>query len=104
MNLLTRNTKLAKTPGLYSFGIPAFRTKEGFATCPNAGNCVSGCYAKAGFYVRPVVYKAQMERLEATKNRWGFFHLICLEIEKKKVRYLRVHDSGDFYSIEYLHL
>lgn len=112
LQLLTQNSKI-KSSGdgqsvVFNFGIPAFRSKSGEATCPNAGVCASGCYAKSGAYLFSNVAAKFESRFEATKDK-DFGLMIQTDIDKIKNKYLgekrvliRIHDSGDFYSKEYL--
>lgn len=109
--LLVQNTKMKNSSinGLkvYNFGIPAFRSKDGLATCPNAGVCASGCYAKSGAYLFSNVANAYETRFKVTLST-SFIKSMCSEIDallkKKSVKQLviRIHDSGDFYSAAYL--
>ncbi len=99
--LLTQgNSKLKKTDKLQNtktlvFSLPAVKT------CPMAGQCKSFCYATKGAYQYPVV-KAKRERnLEASKKP-DFVDSIILEITKNRPSHIRIHDSGDFYSMTYL--
>jgi hypothetical protein len=92
--LSNSNTKLKKD-GIFAFGIPAG------ITCPFAGACKEFCYAKKGSFRYPVVKAAQSRRWEATKQA-NFPEVITAEIKKRKVKRLRIHDSGDFYSRAYL--
>lgn len=85
---------------IYNFTIPAFQTKTGFKTCPNAGICATGCYARSGAYMFSNVYKKHMSNLETTKQP-NFKDLVNLELIHIKADLIRVHDSGDFYSSEY---
>lgn len=93
---------------LYNFGIPAFQSKTGFRTCPNAGLCAAGCYARSGAYAWSNVQAAYERRLELTQSV-DFVATIGAEIEKmlvnskrrKRQLVLRIHDSGDFYSPKY---
>ncbi len=98
---LSTNTKL-KRDGIYSFGIPAYKSASGMLTCPAAKNCIIGCYAKNGTYNFPSVKNAQEKRLELTKDTELFIAVIDMELRKRKVKILRIHDSGDFYSKAYL--
>lgn len=110
MNLLTQNSKMRQSSKLnainiYNFGIPAFLSTTGLKTCPNARQCATGCYARSGTYRFPVVQAVYEKRLEATK-RDSFALEIGMEIEaiiskSKAPLYIRVHDSGDFYSPTY---
>lgn len=99
--LLTQNSKIKKTSKennakVFNFGIPSQNT------CIGAKDCLKFCYASKGAYSWPIVKKAYEYRLEQTKK--DDFPLIMLEeIIKKEATYVRVHDSGDFYSREYLH-
>jgi hypothetical protein len=105
-NLLTQNSKLKKTSkalGLkvFNFGIPAYKSSTGKITCPFAGDCVKFCYARKGAYIWSNVKPAFEKRYELTKTD-DFIKVMNLEILKKKPDYVRVHDSGDYYSKEYL--
>jgi hypothetical protein len=113
MKLLTQNAKMKKSGGerfaLYNFGIPAFQSADGTRTCPNAGACAVGCYARQGAYVWPAVKAAYEARLETTRNAATFYLLMVDEIKTKlktadrqgKTLVIRIHDSGDFYSQSY---
>lgn len=106
MNLLTQNSKLRKTSkvlGLkvFNFGIPAYKSASGKITCPFAGDCVKFCYAKKGAYIWSNVKPAFEKRYELTKSD-GFVSKMTDELLKKRPDYVRVHDSGDYYSREYL--
>ena len=107
MNLLTQNTKLKKTSkalGLrvFNFGIPAYKSASGKLTCPMADECVKFCYAKKGAYVWSNVQPAFEKRYQLSKTN-DFVDAMNSEILKKKPDYIRVHDSGDYYSRAYLH-
>jgi len=107
MNLLTQNSKLKKTSkalGLrvFNFGIPAYKSASGKLTCPMADECVKFCYAKKGAYIWSNVKPAFEKRYELSKTD-GFIDAMNAEILKKKPDYVRVHDSGDYYSRAYLH-
>ncbi|NIQ15680.1 MAG: hypothetical protein GTO02_15155 [Candidatus Dadabacteria bacterium] len=113
MELLAQNAKMKKSSKnseytVYNFGIPAFMSRTGLKTCPNAGSCVAGCYAKQGAYNFSNVKNAYEERLAATLSD-NFEAMMVEAIEEKitiaekknKKVLIRVHDSGDFYSQEY---
>lgn len=91
---------------VYNFGIPAFRSKSGLATCPMAGRCASGCYAMSGTYRFSNVAKAYETRLELTQSP-NFQSIIMAELSKLTLKHktgqilIRVHDSGDFYTKDY---
>ena len=106
MNLLTQNSKLKKTSKhfnkrVFNFGIPAYKTKSGEITCPLAGKCVKYCYAQKGAYIWSNVSPAFENRFSITKQD-NFIDLVIKEINKKKIDFVRVHDSGDYYSKKYL--
>ena len=106
-NLITQNSKLKKTSKkmgvrVFNFGIPAFNDPEtGKRTCPFAGACAKFCYAQKGAYVWSNVQPAFIHRYKATK-KGDFIAVMSDEVRKKKVEYLRVHDSGDYYSPAYI--
>jgi len=97
---LTSNAKMRKD-NILAFGIPAYKTESGRLTCPAAAECLKGCYAKQGFYVMPNVARAQETRYALTKSK-AFVTTMVAEIQKRKPAVVRIHDSGDFYSREYL--
>jgi hypothetical protein len=108
--LLTQNKKIksSSTDSLtvYNFGIPAFKSETGIFTCLMAGVCVAGCYAKSGAYVWGNVKQAYEKRLAASLKD-DFVDIMSIDIRlilaKKSTKNLviRIHDSGDFYSLEY---
>ena len=106
MNLLTQNSKLKRTSKelgvrVFNFGIPAYKSASGKLTCPMAKECVKFCYAKKGAYVWSNVQPAFEKRYQLSKTD-DFVHSMIDEIMKKKPDYVRVHDSGDYYSKAYL--
>lgn len=106
MNLLTQNTKLkntSKTMGkrVFNFGITAYKSMTGKLICPFAKDCVKFCYAQKGTYSWSNVKPAFERRYELTKTD-NFIDLMNSEIKRKKVDFLRIHDSGDFYSKSYI--
>jgi hypothetical protein len=106
MELLTQNSKLKKTSKelgvrVFNFGIPAYKSASGKLTCPMADACIKFCYAKKGAYIWSNVKPAFEKRYELTKTD-DFVNKMYEEIVKKKPDYVRVHDSGDYYSKKYL--
>lgn len=109
-NLLgTGNSKLQKTAKefgvkIFNFSIPAGNDKAtGKITCPFAADCLKFCYAKKGAYRWSNVELALSRRYQATKES-NFVELITNElnkVRKGKQIYVRIHDSGDFYSPDY---
>jgi len=105
-HLITQNTKLKRTSDIigqrvYNFGIPAFEDADGKRTCPFAGDCANWCYAQKGAYVWSNVAPAFQYRYLATKCD-TFVEKMVAELTKKRVDILRVHDSGDYYSMKYI--
>ena len=107
MNLLTQNAKMKKTSlenntKIFNFSIPAYKTKAGKITCPFAKECIKYCYAQKGNYTRfPMIQQLMEKKYELSKTE-NFINLMNEEIKKKKAKYIRIHDSGDFYSVKYL--
>ena len=106
MNLLTQNSKLKRTSKeldlkVFNFGIPAHKSASGKLTCPFADECVKFCYAKKGAYIWSNVQPAFEKRYQLSKTD-KFIQAMSDEIIKKKPDYIRVHDSGDYYSKAYL--
>jgi hypothetical protein len=109
-NLLgSGNTKLQKTAKefgvrIFNFSIPAGNDKKsGKITCPFAGSCLKLCYAKRGMYRFGNVERALSKRYQASKEA-DFVQQITDElakVKKDKQTYVRIHDSGDFYSPSY---
>lgn len=104
MNLLTQNSKIKKTSKhfgvkLFNFSIPAYKSKDGMVTCPMADSCIKFCYARKGAY--PLANKWSELKLEASLKD-SFVQLMNQDIKDKKAEYVRIHDSGDYYSKEYL--
>jgi len=101
-NMLTNsNSKIKKTSKinnvrLFEFNLPAIKT------CPFAKDCVSYCYADKGTYLYKNVQNKYRYNLEQTKNAIQFQIDIQTELYIKKVEYVRIHSSGDFYSLKYL--
>lgn len=103
------NSKLVKTAKefgvkIFNFSIPAGNDKKsGKITCPFAGSCLKLCYAKKGMYRFGNVERALSKRYEASKEA-DFVERISNELKKVKKGiqvYVRIHDSGDFYSPVY---
>ena len=63
------------------------------------------CYAKNGTYLFPVVQDKHLANLEYTLNNlleWKVDMMEEILLKKDKIKWVRVHDGGDFYSEEYL--
>jgi hypothetical protein len=106
MSLLTQNTKIKATSKLlgvklFNFGIPAYKSASGKLTCPMADKCVDFCYARSKAYLWSNVKPAFERRYELSKTE-DFVDAMHTEIKRKKATHIRVHDSGDYYSREYM--
>ena len=66
-----------------------------------ADSCIKFCYAKKGAYLWSNVKPAFENRYQLSKTN-DFVEAMNAEIRKKKPDYVRVHDSGDYYSTAYL--
>jgi predicted Zn-ribbon and HTH transcriptional regulator len=125
VRLIGQNTKIEKSgfdkQVFYDFTLPAYhgvfydeqeKKWKKIITCPNAGGCKGFCYAASGGYIQfetSAVNSARM--LNFILNHPDEFKkkMIkdCIEIsaslkEQNKQLVLRWHDSGDFFSIDYL--
>ena len=106
MNLLTQNAKLKKTSEInkmriLNFSLPAYKTKDNKTVCPFAKDCIKYCYAQKGNYKYPSVIKGLNNRYELSKTA-DFVPQMNATIILQRPTHVRIHDSGDFYSIEYL--
>jgi hypothetical protein len=108
MKIFTQNSDLRKT-GIYGWTIPAHWVKlnngQKFNTCPNAGICAAFCYAKNGTFNFSNVKKSHIEKLELVLfNREKWKCIVNAELSNKKYinKYIRIHDAGDFFSLDYL--
>tara|TARA_R110002012_G_C11633145_1_gene609963 strand:+ start:965 stop:1582 length:618 start_codon:yes stop_codon:yes gene_type:complete len=106
MNLLTQNAKLKKTSienkmRVMNFSLPAYKTKDNKTVCPFAKKCIKYCYAQKGNYRYPSVIKGLNNRYELSKTD-DFIPKMNATIILERPTHIRIHDSGDFYSIEYL--
>jgi hypothetical protein len=97
LQFLTQNRKMKKSKNakIFNFGIPAK------LTCKAALECKKYCYAAKGFYLWPNVKEAQNRRYKATKKD-NFCIEMIKDIIESEASHVRIHDSGDFYSREYL--
>lgn len=88
------NTKL-KVDGIASFNLPPI------STCPGANKCKLWCYATQGNQWMQHGYKRRVAAYKATLNP-NFKTLMVAELISEQVKILRIHDSGDFYSPQYM--
>jgi hypothetical protein len=112
------NAKLLKSSkGKYrvlGFGIPADHdftlNGEKVNTCPKALACRGVCYAKMGRYAMPNVIQARKHNLRLSTRKTFVKRIVAdlqqlivpSKVTRKPYNVVRLHDSGDFYSQEYL--
>ena len=106
MNLLTQNKKLKNTSlinkaRILNFSLPAYKTQKNKMVCPFAKDCVKYCYAQKGNYRFPSVKKGLNKRYELSKKE-EFVTIMNANILLERPTHVRIHDSGDFYSVDYL--
>lgn len=108
--LLTQNGEL-RPDGIWNWSLPAFAIKlnngENFNVCPQAGACASFCYARNGTYLFRNVRARHVTNLEyVLYDPQGWYEQMLSEVQHKKMKgkYVRIHDSGDFFNEEYLSL
>ena len=93
-------SKPSKMPG-FSIGIPAKECKTGAKLRKIKGSVCYGCYALKGCYVFPDVQAAQYKRLKAIKKK-KWIAAMAHQINSKKVKFFRWHDSGDVQDLDHL--
>jgi hypothetical protein len=105
--LTTANSKLQKAAGLHDAIVASFTIPAGL-TCPYAGACALGCYAKAGAFLWKAPREKHLRNLEATKDLEFVEEMVdeVMALSRKAERkgqrvFIRIHDAGDFYSQEY---
>ena len=93
-------SKPSKMPG-HAYGLPAKECKTGSKLAKREGTTCSSCYALKGCYVFKVVQEAQYKRLAAIRHPlWTI--AMAAQINSKKVKYFRWHDSGDVQDLKHL--
>jgi hypothetical protein len=71
-------------------------------TCPNATiDCMNNCYAKKAERMYRNTRESRARNLNDSKRK-DFTNKMIGLIKKKKSKYIRIHESGDFYSKIYL--
>jgi hypothetical protein len=89
------NMKLDKSIAIFS--LPAVRT------CLNCSSCAKTCYARKAERMYPKVRKFRNDNLTlVTKYRDTFVMMINHQIKSLNVKTVRIHESGDFFSQDYL--
>jgi hypothetical protein len=106
--LLRQNSELRRE-GIFNWSLPAWagRLPDGrtYNTCPSAGACAKLCYARSGTYRFPGVLAAHERNLMLVLDDLpGWERRMTEELTHRRYdgRHVRIHDSGDFLSPEYL--
>lgn len=88
--------KTSKITGLktFNFSLPAIKT------CPFAGECRKYCYASKGAFCYPMTKAKHQTNFIASLGD-NFTYNMMDEIIMNQVEAVRIHDAGDFYSINY---
>lgn len=100
IKLFTQNSDL-KRSGVYAWTLPAHKATlsdgKPFYTCPSAGICGGCSKAKA----QKSAHLARLELVLNNRSKW--LELISAELQLKKYEgsYIRIHDSGDFFTFSY---
>jgi len=93
ISMMKGNTKLAKN--IKTFNLPAI------LSCPNSKDCAKDCYAKKAERLRPVVRASRSRNFRMAKENTQMLKKRILQhLEKGDV--VRIHESGDMFSQEYL--
>lgn len=87
------NSKLKKD-GIWSFNLVPIKH------CPMAGSCKKFCYATVGQQAFPSGV-ARRERAFLATQAPDFVERMIAEVKRSKAKIVRIHDSGDFYSLKY---
>ena len=93
-------SKPSKMPG-HAYGLPAKECKTGGKLQKVKGSTCYGCYALKGCYVFKVVQAAQYKRLKAIRHPL-WVKAMAMQINSKKTKFFRWHDSGDIQSADHL--
>ncbi|MGW5722820.1 GP88 family protein [Amycolatopsis sp. NPDC003865] len=106
--LLTQNREMRQI-GVWNWSLPAWagRLADGrtYNTCPSAGVCAQACYARRGTYTWPVVRaKHQANLMYVLDDLAGWRTAMVDELGAARFcgSWIRIHDSGDFFSDDYL--
>ena len=94
-------SKPGKMPG-FAYSTPAHECKTGTKLRAVAGSVCANCYAyKRGRYRFQNVIDAQFKRFRSlTHPKW--VEAMAAQINSKKVKYFRWHDSGDVQNLDHL--
>ncbi|MER0476875.1 hypothetical protein ABR737_00645 [Streptomyces sp. Edi2] len=111
--LLREMRSSCATQRIWKWSLPAFagRLPDGrtYNTCPSAGICQDLCYARAGTYRFSNVLRSHQNNLQYVLDaprEWE--EQMTAELKHRRYHpqgsrtHVRIHDSGDYFSAEYL--
>jgi hypothetical protein len=108
--LLTQNSQLKKI-GVFNWPLPSAVVElpngKFFNVCPSARACRALCYARTGTYRFPGVLAAHIRNLTYVLERpqeWAAEMKEELKHKRYQGKHVRLHDSGDFFSADYVRL
>lgn len=95
-NYLNTNSKLKKD-NIFKFSLPVK------STCIGAKDCLAYCYATKGAYrtYAKTIAKSHAKNFEFSESK-SFVSSMLSELNRRKIKIVRLHDSGDFYSQDYV--
>ena len=92
--LKNTNSKLGRK--IYAFDLPAV------VSCPDSSECFKRCYANKGTFIWKNAKQSNTFNFTIALNDIESLQAeLIKEIEKKNIKFIRIHSSGDFYSKEY---
>jgi len=92
--LKNTNSKLGRK--IFAFDLPAV------VSCPDSSECSKICYANKGtFLFKSTRISNEYNFAIALTDLTYLKSELIKEIEKKNIKFIRIHSSGDFYSKEY---
>lgn len=103
-NSKMKKSKIKETDFVINWLLPEYKSKlYDLITCPTALHCIGDCYVSQGYGYRMPNTRAKMEMNLGLSLSEYFEEDIYKSLKKyKKATHVRIHDSGDFYSKEYL--
>ena len=92
--LKNSNSKLGRK--IYAFDLPAV------VSCPDSSECFKDCYANKGTFLWKSAKQSNTFNYAIALNDIKYLEKeLIKEIEKKNIKFIRIHSSGDFFSKEY---
>tara|TARA_R100000329_G_scaffold137934_1_gene119167 strand:- start:667 stop:1410 length:744 start_codon:yes stop_codon:yes gene_type:complete len=92
--LKNANSKLGRN--IYAFDLPAV------VSCPNYKECFKTCYANKGAFIWKSAKNSNTYNFAIALHDLEFLKReLIKDIKKKKIKNIRIHSSGDFYSKQY---